>query len=62
MEQIEVRTVCNKCFGKGRLSDKKGSKADHSYGYIDTCFECNGRGSIAIKHYGLPPDAGQRRM
>ncbi len=43
--QEEIK-ICPKCLGQGRLSNKKGSKADYTYGYIDTCLECNGTGRV----------------
>ncbi len=38
--------VCPECLGMKRLSDKRGSKADFTYGYIDICFRCNGSGEV----------------
>ena len=43
-EKISKSKICPECLGLGRLSDKKGSKADFSFGYIDICLKCNGKG------------------
>jgi len=44
-KQEELR-ICPECLGQKRLSDKKGSKADFTYGYIDICLRCNGTGRV----------------
>lgn len=47
--------ICPRCLGQGRLSDRIGSKADNSSGYIDTCFECNGTGKVKAGYVAVEP-------
>lgn len=59
-EQVKVSRQCPKCKGKGeyyfQLPDDVGSPN------LVKCEKCKGTGYLEIKRYGLPPDAGQRRM
>lgn len=48
IKQTEKRVTCMACMG-----DKY--KKRH-------CKHCQGKGYVAIVHYGLPADASQRRM
>jgi len=60
MKQEDIKKQCPKCNGKGEyyliLPDDVGSPN------LVKCMECEGTGYLPIKHYGLPPDASQRRM
>ena len=58
--EIKVKKKCPVCKGKGeyylRLPDDVGSPN------LIKCKNCRGTGHLDVVHYGLPPDASQRRM